>query len=410
MKQLSTQSAALTAAAIATGMTFIDATALNQALPAIGDALHASPSQLMWVVGGYAVALAALLLPAGAAADRLGRRRTLAVGIALFTIASALCAAASSAPLLIAARMAQGIGGGIVVPGSLAVLTAMYPPGERGRAIGVWSAWCAAATVAGPLLGGVLAQAGWWRAIFLINIPLAMVALAALGRLAGDATPTAPKLHRLIPAALWRRSPARAAVGAAFLLNVALYGLLLVLPLALIAGAGYRADVAAVAQLPLVGLLIAACPLAGKWVDRRGPRAPVCAGCSLAMAGLAYLAINGLAPAGQGYATALLPPLAMLGAGAGLSIVPLSTTIMHAVDEQSLGGAAAVNALVARLASAVAIGLFGGLLLGGNVSLTPASANPITTWPATFTTAATVAATLCGLAAIIGIRVGIARR
>lgn len=402
MRSLHTSVAALAAAVLATSMTFIDATALNQALPAIGDALNASASQLLWIMGTYTVVLALLLLPAGALADRVGRRGTLATGIVVFAIASAMCAAAPDAAWLIATRAMQGIGGAMMVTGSLAVLTSASPPSQRGRAIGAWSAWCAAATVAGPLIGGALAEAGMWRVIFWVNLPLALMALICLGGVGATSIESPPGLSARAP--LWRIPAVRAAVVLTLVLDTALYGLLLVLPLALIAGVGYRADHAAAAQMALVLLLIAACPFAGRWVDQRGPRTPVCAGCLLAGVGLLCLAVGGLGEGPSDYALRLLGPLSLVGAGMGLAIVGLSTTVMNGVGEHALGAGAALNALVARGASVLAIALFGGLLLQRGVDLTSVAVGA-TPWQLTFRTAMALAALLCASAAAIAVRV-----
>lgn len=394
--------AALAAAVLATSMTFIDATALNQALPAIGEAIEASASQLLWVIGTYAAVLALLLLPAGVLADRVGRRATLATGIVVFAIASAMCAAAADATWLIGMRAMQGAGGAMMVAGSLAVLMGASPPSQRGRAIGAWSAWCAAATVAGPLLGGALAEAGMWRVIFCANLPLACIALICLGGV-GENEIKAP--HALTSRApLWRLPAVRAAVVLTLVLDTALYGLLLVLPLALIAGAGYPANDSAAAQMALVLILVVVCPIAGRWVDRRGPRTPVCAGCLLAATGLLGLTIGGLGDGPSDYALRLLGPLSVIGAGMGLAIVGLSTTMMNGVGEHALGAGAALNALVARGASVIATALFGGLLLQRGVDLT-SIADGSTPWHVTFRTAMALAAMLCATAGTVSVRV-----
>ncbi len=172
--------AALAVAVIATGMAFIDTTALNVAIPAMQESLAATGPQLLWIINAYALPLTALLLAAGALSDRFGLKRVYAGGIALFALASLACAAAPSPALLITARALQGIGAGMMIPGSLALITTVYPPDRRGRAIGAWSALSVVTMTLGPILGGVLAQAGWWRGVFIINIPLALVALALL--------------------------------------------------------------------------------------------------------------------------------------------------------------------------------------------------------------------------------------
>lgn len=399
--------AAMTAAVLSTSMTFLDATALHQALPAIGQSLNASPAALMWMIGGYAIPVMLLLLPAGVLVDRAGRRGTLAAGIAVFSVASILCATAGSAAGLIVMRVLQGIGGAMMVPGSLALLSSVYEPHERGRAIGAWSAWTALATVLGPLLGGLLAQAGHWRMIFLLNVPLAAIALLLIRVAPATAVVNdmgaARALRRMLPATLWQRGTMRAAAGATLLLYTAFNGLMLFLPVGLISGAGYRADQAGAAQMPLVVMLVAVCPLVGRWVDRAGPRAATCAGCGAAATAVAWLAIGGFGSGTGDYVWRLLAPLALLGAGLGCAIVPLSTTMMNGVGERALGSGAAVNALLARLAAVVAFAIYGGLLLCRGVDLKPAMSATDPLWAATFQLAAAVTAVICTAAAIVAL-------
>ncbi|MEX2389177.1 MAG: MFS transporter [Phycisphaeraceae bacterium] len=398
----------LSAAVLATSMTFIDATAINQALPAIGEALDASTFQAILIVGAFALTLAVLLLPAGAVADRLGRRLVLRLGLIAFALASAACALSSDATWLTVARVVQGAGGAMIVPASLAVLTAAHSPHCRGRVIGVWSAWCAMATVAGPLLGGMLAEAGLWRMIFLLNVPLAVVALLCLHLMAPEQQAPAPAPAQakrrpfvMIPSALWQQSTMRAAAGATVTLYTAMYGLLLVVPLALISGAGYRADHAALAQLPLVMLLIVVCPLAGRWADRSGPRAPVCVGCGLAVAGLAWLIVGGIGTGLVDYVTRLLVPFALLGAGMGMCVVPLSTTLMNQAGEAALAAGGALNALLTRLAAAIAVAAFGGLLLGSGVAFSGAVNHDPLAWSAALRWTVILAGMLCVVTGMI---------
>ena len=161
-------------------MAFIDGTALNVAMPAIQASLRASGSQLLWMANSYLLMLAALILVGGSLGDRFGRKKSFGAGIALFTAASCACGLAPSIGALIAARAVQGLGGALMIPGSLSLITASTTPERRGRAIGTWSAVTTLVTVVGPALGGVLSDLGLWRAVFLINLPLGIAALAAL--------------------------------------------------------------------------------------------------------------------------------------------------------------------------------------------------------------------------------------
>src|SRR3954463_9574381 len=168
----------LAVAVLGSGIAFLDATVVNVALPDIGRDLHASTSALQWILNGYLLTLASLILLGGSLGDRYGRRRIFVLGAGLFTVASLLCAIAPSAELLVVARLVQGIGGALLTPGSLAMIEAGFRPADRARAIGAWSGLGGVATALGPLLGGYLVSAVSWRAIFLINLPLGAAVIA----------------------------------------------------------------------------------------------------------------------------------------------------------------------------------------------------------------------------------------
>ena len=170
----------LAIAVLGSGIVFLDGTVVNVALPRIGEDLDAETSSLQWILNGYMLTLASLILLGGSLGDRYGRRRIFVVGVAWFTVASLLCAVAPSAEALIAARLLQGVGGALLTPGSLAMIESSFRPGDRARAIGAWSGLGGVATALGPLLGGWLVEAVSWRAIFLINVPIGVfVALMA---------------------------------------------------------------------------------------------------------------------------------------------------------------------------------------------------------------------------------------
>ncbi|HEX9029739.1 MAG TPA: MFS transporter, partial [Anaerolineales bacterium] len=178
--ELQTEQWIMVSTILASSMAFIDGSALNVTLPAIQTSLQASGSQLLWIINGYALMLAALILAGGSLGDRLGRKRVFMVGIALFGLASLGCGISPTIRWLIAARVVQGVGGALMIPGSLAIINASIHPGRRGKAIGTWSSVTTLVTVAGPVLGGFLADRGLWRAVFMINLPLGIFALAAL--------------------------------------------------------------------------------------------------------------------------------------------------------------------------------------------------------------------------------------
>ena len=172
----------LTVAVLGSGMAFLDGTVVNVALPDIGRDLGASTSALQWILNGYLLTLASLILLGGSLGDRHGRRRIFVLGVGLFTAASLLCAIAPNAEMLIGARLLQGIGGALLTPGSLAMIEASFRPGDRARAIGAWSGLGGVAAALGPLLGGYLVEAVSWRAIFLINLPLGIFVIAMAAR------------------------------------------------------------------------------------------------------------------------------------------------------------------------------------------------------------------------------------
>ncbi|HUP06414.1 MAG TPA: MFS transporter, partial [Caldimonas sp.] len=167
----------LVATVLASGMAFVDGTLVNVSLPAMQKALHATLAQMQWVVEAYALLLSALLLTGGALGDRYGRRRVFGIGVAVFTAASLGCALSGDAPMLIAARALQGVGAALLVPGSLALISAAFPPQERGRAIGTWSGWSGITTALGPVLGGWLVDRYAWNWAFLVNVPAGVAVL-----------------------------------------------------------------------------------------------------------------------------------------------------------------------------------------------------------------------------------------
>src|SRR2546425_3651416 len=167
----------LAATILGSGMTFIDATVVNVALPALQADLHATITDVQWVVEAYALFLGALILVGGSLGDQFGRKRVFLVGVTCFTAASILCGLATSARLLIAGRALQGIGAAFLVPGSLAIISATFGDADRGRAIGTWSGFSAMTTAIGPVSGGWLVEHVSWRAVFFLNVPLAVIVL-----------------------------------------------------------------------------------------------------------------------------------------------------------------------------------------------------------------------------------------
>ncbi len=409
----------LVAAVLAMGMAFIDATALNVALPALQISLAATGPDLFWILNAYALPLTSFLLLAGALGDRYGRKRVFRLGIAGFAIASLACGFAPTPGTLIAARVAQGIGGAAMIPGSLALITAVFPPSQRGRAIGVWSAMSVITMALGPVLGGVLAQAGLWRGVFFINIPLAAVALVALhSKVPESRDPHAPKRldlraaflavaglagisyacieapqRGLASARIW--GPAAGGISCLVLfvlaevrsrtpmlpmamfrsrtflfanlmtlsLYTAFYGMMVFIPLNLVQVQGYSAGTAGLALVPVILFIIILSPWAGRIVDVRGPRGVLLVGSGLAGLGLLLLAVPGLTGGPPDYWATYALPLSVLGIGLGLTITPLSTTVMNSVSVDRVGLASGINSTLSRLASVLAIAVFGGVAL-----------------------------------------------
>ncbi|RZL89987.1 MAG: DHA2 family efflux MFS transporter permease subunit [Variovorax sp.] len=403
----------LAAAIVGSSMAFIDGTVVNVALPAIQNDLRATAFQAQWVVESYALFLAALLLVGGALGDLFGRRRIFAIGVAVFALASVACALAGSVQQLIAARAVQGIGGALLVPGSLALISAAFPEKERGRAIGTWSGASGITAAVGPVLGGFLVDHYSWIWAFLVNVPMAIAVLlivwrhvpesrgkaSAAGGLDGWGAalatvalggivyafieaPTQGWASPAVLAALVAGVAASAAFvvvegrvrspmlplgllrignfGGANLLTLLLYaalgGGLYFFPLNLIQVQGYSATAAGAALLPFILIMFALSGWAGQLVDRFGPRLPLVVGPTIAAAGFALFAVPGV---GVNYWTGFFPAVVVLGFGMTVTVAPLTTTVMNAVGPDLAGVASGVNNAVSRAAAVLAIAVFG---------------------------------------------------
>ncbi len=403
----------LAAAILGSSMAFIDGTVVNVALPAIQRSLHASAFQAQWVVEAYALFLAALLLVGGSLGDHFGRRRIFALGVALFALASAACAASGSVLWLILARALQGIGGALLVPGSLALISASFPQKERGQAIGTWSGFSGITAAIGPVLGGFLVDHLSWAWAFLINLPMALGVLWIVWRHVPESRGGAESAGRLdgwgalmatlglggivfafveAPTEGWTSPAVLAALaiglvasgafvaverrvaapmlplallrigdfGGANLLTLLLYaalgGGLYFLPLNLIQVQGWSATAAGAALLPFILIMFALSGWAGRLVDRFGPRLPLVVGPTIAAAGFLLFTWPGV---GAGYWRTFFPAVVVLGLGMTVTIAPLTTTVMNAVGQERAGIASGVNNAVSRAAAVLAVAVFG---------------------------------------------------
>jgi EmrB/QacA subfamily drug resistance transporter len=402
-----TQTSVVWTAILASSMVFADGAIVTVAIPQMRESLQASLSEMQWITNAYALTLSAFLLLGGAAGDAFGLRRIFMVGIACFGLTSLWCGLSGSAGMLIAARAFQGIGGALLVPGSLALISAHFPKDARGKAIGTWAAASGIAAALGPILGGWLIDIGPWQAIFWINVPIAALALwlcwrlvpespvaaetamdwlgailavAGLGLLAYGLTALGEReshrvaailvtlagagglglfvLHErrsaapMMPLDLFRVSAFANVNALTLLLYFALSGALFFLPTALIEAHGYSAAKAGSVFLPFTILMAVLSRLGGVMADRFGTRMLLTAGplvTALSFALLAPAVLHG------GYWFAVVPAMAVMGLGMGITVAPLSTTVMNAAPDERIGVASGINNAISRVAGLIAV-------------------------------------------------------
>jgi EmrB/QacA subfamily drug resistance transporter len=392
---------------LASGMAFIDSTAVQVALPAIGRDLDASLSGLQWTISGYTLALASLILLGGSLGDRYGRRRVFLLGVVWFAAASLICGLAQNTGQLVAARVLQGVGGALLTPGSLALIQSSFRPVDRAKAIGLWSSLAGIAGLIGPFLGGLLVDTVSWRLVFLINVPIAVLVVlvarrhvpesrdeghhgrfdvlgAALGvialggityaLIAAEGGPGRPDVvgpaavglaagvgfvvrerraaDPMLPPRLFADRQFTGANLATFAVYGALGGSGLFLVLQLQTVLGYDAAAAGAALLPAIGLVTLLSPYASVVAQRIGPRLPMTVGPLVAAAGTLWLAgVDG----GASYVREVLPGSLLQGLGMAITVAPLTATVLAAAPDSLAGIASGVNNAVARAAQLLAV-------------------------------------------------------
>lgn len=387
----------LLATVLGSGVAFLDSTVVNVALPTIAEDLDATLGDLQWVLDSYLVTLSSLVLLGGSLGDRFGRKRVFLVGLCGFMVASALCGLAPNVEVLILARALQGVGAALLVPGSLAIISAVFDPDDRARAVGAWSGLAGISTALGPFIGGWLIDSVSWRWAFFVNLPLgaavivaarhvpetraegggpldvvgAITASLGLGLatygliesslVAGvlgavtlvvfvvlEARQPAP----MLPLELFRSRQFSGANATTLAVYAALGGAFFLVVLELQVVLGYSALEAGSALLPVTLLMLVFSSHAGALAQRIGPRLPMTLGPFGVAAGLVLWS---RVDAGSSYASAVLPGAIVFGIGLTLTVAPLTATIMASADEGHLGAASGVNNAVARIAGLLAV-------------------------------------------------------
>ncbi|ANZ36686.1 MFS transporter [Lentzea guizhouensis] len=428
--------AVLATTILGSGMAMLDGTIVNVALPRIGAEFSASVTDLQWILNGYMLALASLILVAGSLGDRFGRRRVYIAGVVWFGLASLLCGVAWNVPVLVAARVLQGVGAALLTPGALAILQSSFNREDRSRAIGAWSGLSGVATAIGPFVGGLLVQAWSWRLAFLVNLPVAALCvwlalrsvpesrdetaghpnyLSALVGAAGLALLTGGLVEQsylvaalgaaamiafgvvqvrspdpLVPPALFRDRTFLVANLLTFLVYAALGGVMVLLVLQLQVSLGYSPTASGLASVPITIIMLLASSTSGRIAQRYGPRLQLVAGPIVVGAGM--LLLRNAEP-GASYLTGVLPGVLVFGLGLAAVVAPVTATVLASAPDHHAGVASGVNNAVARTGSLLAMAVLPAAvgLMGDDY-----------TNPAVMTSGWRMALVLCAVAAIIG--------
>jgi EmrB/QacA subfamily drug resistance transporter len=400
----------ITAAVLGSGIAFLDGTVVNVALPSIQRDLGGGLVGLQWTIDAYLLALGSLIVFGGSLGDLYGRRKVFVLGVVAFTGASLLCGLAPDIPTLIAARAVQGIGGALLVPASLSIISASFHPDDRSQAIGAWSGLSGVSTAVGPFLGGYLVDsASWgWRLVFLINLPIALVtvwlalkhipetrdeslsarpdvpgaftaavalggivfaliegpadgfgspavvAAALIGAIALIAFPFVERRRDepMLPLEIFRSTQFDGANAATFAVYAALGGAMFILIIELQVVLGYSALEAGAAFFPTTLVMLVLSPTMGRVATRFGPRWPMTFGPLIAAAGLLWLSFT---KPGASYGSDIFPAVVVFGLGLTVTVTPLTSAVLAALEQRHAGIASGVNNAVARIAGLIAV-------------------------------------------------------
>jgi EmrB/QacA subfamily drug resistance transporter len=397
----------------ALAMAMLDNTVVNIALPTITSKLNATVSDLQWIIDGYVLAFASLLLTGGILGDRYGRKKMFLTGLAIFTLASLGCGLSGSGGQLIMFRALQGVGAALLMPGTLSILTVTFPPEERSRAIGLWAGVSGLALALGPTLGGYIVEHGGWETVFFINVPIGVIAFAIASRtvresvseetrhldLPGLALGTSGLFsltyglieanqrgwsdglivaslvaaavlltaflvweHRspkaMMPLSFFRIPAFSAGNAIAFSVSLGLFSIFLFVTLYMQAIRGYTPFQAGLRFLPMTGMIIVTAPLAGQVAQRLGPRIPMTYGLTVASAGL--LGLTFIQPDTPFWIIAIL--FVMMGHGLGATMAPMTAAVMGSVGPQRAGLGSAMTNTSREVGGVLGIALLGTVL------------------------------------------------